>query len=266
MDVAAHSPIPEMPPVDLYQESFAPWCEKARWALDHHGIHYRRIEHLPLLGEPALRWAARRGRGRVTVPLLVTRDARLCDSLSIAQWADRVGAGEPLFPPAVTSEVDAWNRRSEMLMEAGRALLLPRLLANDRALREQLPPFVPRALRATMQPVAAMAARHLMRKYGIVADRVGVLEDTVRDGLRAVRAALVRDGRHLVAGRFTYADVAMATALQFIVPVSDAYMPLGPATRVAWTHPELARGSADLIAWRDRLYTERRRPAAAHAA
>ena len=123
----------------LYQESFAPWCEKARWALDHHGIRYRRIEHRPLLGEPALRWAARRARGRVTVPLLVTRDARLGDSLSIAQWADRVGAGEPLFPPALASEVDVWNRRSETLMEAGRALLLPRLLTSDRALREQPP-------------------------------------------------------------------------------------------------------------------------------
>lgn len=55
----------------LYAESFAPWCEKARWALDHHRVPYDYTEHLPMIGELRLRSAARKWSGRVTVPLLV---------------------------------------------------------------------------------------------------------------------------------------------------------------------------------------------------
>jgi glutathione S-transferase len=82
----------------LYAESFAPWCEKARWALDHHGISYHSVEHTPLLGELGLRWAARRPFGPATVPLLVSDGLRLTDSFEIARWAEGVGHGTPLFP------------------------------------------------------------------------------------------------------------------------------------------------------------------------
>ena len=75
--------------------------------------------------------------------------------------------------------------------------------------------------------------------------------------LAELRAGLA-GGDHLL-GRFTYADIVMATLLQGIAPVADRYIPLGPATRAAWTQPELLRDNADLVAWRDRLY-ERHRP------
>src|SRR5262245_44456729 len=34
---------------------YSPWTERARWALDHHGIAYRFEEHVPVVGELALR-------------------------------------------------------------------------------------------------------------------------------------------------------------------------------------------------------------------
>jgi glutathione S-transferase len=46
---------------------YSPWSEKARWALDHHGVAYRYEEYKILLGEPKLRLAtkkrARQGHG-----------------------------------------------------------------------------------------------------------------------------------------------------------------------------------------------------------
>lgn len=241
----------------FHAESFAPWCEKARWALDHHGVPYRERDHTPLIGEVLLRMAARRASGPVTVPLLVEGDTVLMDSVAIARHAEQRGTGSPLFPPAHEAAIQAWNARSEAVMTAGRALLLLRMRESPAALREQLPPFVPGALRGALRPLASTGVAHLVRKYGIRADPHH--ESRIREALGALRAALAgRD--HLVGGALSFADITMATSLQFLLPVDDRYIALGPATREVWTHPELAEEHADLTAWRDRLYAAHRRP------
>lgn len=82
----------------FYAESFAPWCETARWALDHHRLPYRSREHVPLLGELALRLVARRPFGRVTVPLLIDGSLVLMDSVAIARHAESRGDGANSCP------------------------------------------------------------------------------------------------------------------------------------------------------------------------
>ena len=241
----------------LYAESFAPWCEKARWALDHHRVPYDYTEHLPMIGELGLRIAARKWSGRVTVPLLVDGGDALMDSVAIARWAERRGAGSPLFPAERDDAIAAWNERSEMVMTAGRALLLPRIAASSAALREQLPPFVPRSLRGALKPLASSGVGHLTRKYGIRGEDHAAHESRARAALDELRAVVSNGSEHLL-GAFSFADITMATSLQFILPVDDRYIALGPATREVWTHPELAREHADLIAWRDRLYAAHR--------
>lgn len=239
----------------LYAESFAPWCEKARWALDHHGVGYTYIEHVPLLGERRLRRAAR--QTPATVPLLVDGDEVLMSSFAIARYAERTGTGAPLIPDEHDAAITAWNARSDAVMTAGRALLLGRMRTSRAALREQLPAFVPRVLRPALTGVAAAGVTHLVRKYAIDTAAVADHEATCRDGLDALRAALA-GGLHLVGGRLSYADIAMAAALQFILPVDGRYIALGPATRAAWTHPALAAAYPELLAWRDRLYAAHR--------
>ena len=239
----------------FYAESFAPWCEKARWALDHHGVPSREREHTPLIGEVVLRMAARRASGPVTVPLLVDGDTVLMDSVAIARHAERRGDGAPLFPSAHERAIEAWNARSEVVMNAGRAPLLLRMRQSPAALREQLPPFVPGALRGALRPLASTGVAHLVRKYGVHEDARHATR--IREALAAMRAALA-DREHLVGGAFSFADITMATSLQVLLPVDDRYIALGPAPREVWTHPELAREHADLIAWRDRLYAAHR--------
>jgi len=246
----------------LYAESFAPWCEKARWALDHHGIRYGYTEHLPMIGELRLRIAARRWSGLVTVPLLVDGAEILMDSFAIARHAEAQGGGAPLFPAGRDDEIAAWNEQSEIVMTSGRAMLLARMAQSRAALREQLPPFVPGALRSTLEPLASSGVRYLARKYGIDDDGAQY-EARARAALDHLRAAL-RGREHLLGG-FSFADITMATSLQFILPVAEEHISLGPATREAWTHPALAAEYADLLAWRDRLYAAWRTPHDAEA-
>jgi glutathione S-transferase len=53
----------------------------------------------------------------------------------------------------------------------------------------------------------------------------------------------------------------MAATLQFVSPPEQ--LALGPATRVACHHPQLAARFAELLAWRDALYARHRHGAAA---
>ena len=58
----------------LFKLGYSPWSERALWALDHHGLARREREYTPIFGEPGMRLKARRFKGRVTVPLLVSDD------------------------------------------------------------------------------------------------------------------------------------------------------------------------------------------------
>ena len=110
----------------LYGLTQSPWTEKARWALEHHGVAYRYHEHLPFLGEVLLRLKARpRPPGtKASVPLLVDDDQVLPSSLAIARHADTLGRDKPLFPSGQEREVERWADLSDRMIGAGRARVL----------------------------------------------------------------------------------------------------------------------------------------------
>ena len=234
----------------------SPWSEKARWALDHHRIDYLEEVYTPLLSEPALRWRLRRARGRVTVPILFAGGEAYTDSTDIAEYAERRGSGAPLFRRGLERDIARWIEVGDAAMSAGRALVSSRVAGDPQAQSEVLPDLIPRPLRRPLGPVARVGVHYLRKKY-----RAGDDEHRSRDQLRValleLRAALA-DGRRYLLGDFSYADIAMAAALQFVCPVADQYIPLGPASRRAWTDLDLAGELTDLIEWRDQLYGERR--------
>lgn len=244
----------------LYAEHFAPWCEKARWALDHHSIAYRYREHVPLMGECTLRRVSGRYGGPVSVPLLVVNGEVIMDSYRIALKADEIGAGALLFPLEHADAIQSWNERSEALMQSGRALLLERLAVMPDALAEQVPGHVPAGLRRLLAPAARAGVRFVARKYSTAA-RLPTAEEALAEVLRQLRKAVCRHSC-LVGGAFSFADVAMATSLQFVEPVSNRYMRLGPATRRAWSNERFRHDYRDLLAWRDMVYEQHRRRAA----
>src|SRR5215208_6243006 len=195
----------------LIGEYFSPWSEKARWALDHHGIAYTYREHVPLLGEPLLRVRARRLTERVSVPLLVTDAGPIPDSLAIARYAERVGRAAHLFPLDREDELSWWNARSEAALASARALYLDRVTRNQEAKIEMQPAFLPHAVRRASVPIADAAIGFLRRKYGIDAANAGAAEGSLIRELETLRTARgVGGALYLLGDRISYADVAMA--------------------------------------------------------
>jgi glutathione S-transferase len=234
---------------------YSGWTEKARWALDHHRLAYRYREHIPLMGELLLRRHAPRGQ-RGTVPLLIESSGATMGSYAIAQRAEREGKGSPLFPAASLPEIEQWEQLSDAILRVGRAYMVQRLMQFPDAQVESLPPFIPGFARSPLKPVARMAASFLASKHEAASDPEAAVLATVVPGLERLRTAL--QGKKVLTGTFSYADIAMALTLQFIQPVDELFIPLGPGRRKAWTHPALAERFSDLIRWRDQLYTEHR--------
>lgn len=242
----------------LFHLTYSPWSERARWALDYTGIEYDAVEHLPLFGEVTGRVARRQVRGVLTVPALVTDAGVFADSLAIVRWAHERNPSAGLFPATHHSQLLAWHERAEQAASAGRALAVAALLRSEPALVESVPEIVRPPSKAMTVALARLGARSIARKYGAALERESEHEATLRTALLGLREGL-SGGAHLL-GSFTWADIVMATLLQFIRPVDNAFLRLGPATREAWSRPALAGEFPDLLRWRDDTYVAFRRP------
>jgi glutathione S-transferase len=242
---------------ELLAIPFSPWSEKARWALDTRGVAYVERRYQPMLGEPELRLKLRRLVGRVSVPVLLTDHAAISDSREIARYAEEVGSGPSLFPDGRETEIAHYDALSQRALEASRGLALTRMANDEEALREQ----VPKPLRKSSFGVslARWGVERVRRKYE--ADRASSTqhESALRDVLEILRAELAKaapgEPRTLL-GAFSYADIAMAQVVFALSPPSTLRM--GKATRRSFESPALRAEYADLLAWRDALYTRYR--------
>jgi glutathione S-transferase len=245
---------------------YSPYSERARWALDHHGLDYRLVRHDPFVGERRLRrllarrGAAPAGKGRATVPVLLTGDETLCNSWDIVRHADAHGTAPPLVPDALLEPIRELSEMADAAMDHGRALVAVALLAQPAALDETLPPFVPGWVAPLLRPVTRHGARWFARKYGIDA---GVEAERRAERLEAMADCIEAferrrgDAEHVL-GTFSYADIVLATMLQAVSPVDGRFIRLGPATKKAWTLPELSERFAATLRWRDGIYERHR--------
>lgn len=252
---------------------YSPWSEKAAWALDHHRVVHERKDYLPMLGEPLLRARVKKLRGPVTVPVLFGGHDVWEDSLSIARYAETVGSGASLFPGGIVNpdpRLLELDRIADALMNSGRARAAERAALREDVLVESLPPLF--RMSGPLAPrVGRLGVEFLRRKYSTRdLDSPAHLE-RMRGALNRLRETLAENSSAsepstqapdappaYVLGSFSYADIAFCAALQFVRPVADAYIPLGPASREAWSDPDLGEYS-DLLAWRDRMYAAHRR-------
>jgi len=246
---------------ELIALPYSPWSEKARWALDWHGLPYRERRYSPLFGEPGLRRRSGRWRGKITVPAWHDEAGWLFDSFAIARRADARGSAEPLIPAEQAELVTQWNDRGETAMAAGRALLIDRVARTPAAQDAYLPRGMPRWLRRWFGgPLARFGLRYFRKKYRLDAATLTEHQHTLEAEITRLATALP-DGRVTLLDRFSFADIAMAQALQFVAPVADQYIRLSSASRGCWGDAELAARYPQLIAWRDRLYqTYRSKP------
>ena len=257
LSVAAHANLLGM--MELVSLPFSPWSEKARWALDHHGVAYKSTTYRPLVGEPWLRVRQRRLTGRVSVPVLFDGSDAYPDSFSIALYAERVGRGSSLFPLPHRRRIEEIDELTERGLESGRALTLRRMLASKEALREMLPKPLRRFDTVGLR-LAAFGIRRALRKYGAPLSggdaRAGLA--SVLDAIRASLEANEAPQERFVCGEFTYADICAAQVLQFVSPVRSVSFRIGRASRACLEDPALAAAYPDLLSWRDALYVGRR--------
>lgn len=236
---------------------YSPWSEKARFALDHHGVPYSLEVHAPVTGELSLRLRLGRPFSKATVPVFFDESEAYADSLAIAERAERVGLGTPLFPAEHRQAILAWNAASERALESGRKRVFQRTLADANALEENLVGVVPAPLRSSARQVASNAIRYMQAKYGV--DSLD--EGTIERELEKLRAALAGGKLYLVGGVFTYADIAMAVVLQMVEPVRDEHLRIARHVRRTFRDPDLAARFPDLLEWRDRIYDLHRKQA-----
>ena len=241
-------------PPTLIHLSYSPWSDRARWALDARGIEVRSQHYQPLIGELGLRRTLGRWRGAVSVPVLLTADGPIADSIAIARWADGRGDGPTLFPD--DAAVERWNARADDALSAGRALALPRVARDPEAL-DELTPKPLRALGAPIRVITKLGVERTHRKYGGHLGDAAEHEATLVGVLDAMRDALGGDPEARLLGAMSYADITCAQVLAFVAPHDGPYLKLGAASRRVYGDAGLAERYADLVAWRDALYATR---------
>lgn len=241
----------------IYHLPYSNWSVRAIWALDHH--HIERVERrwVPMLSEYALRLRLGRMSGKLTAPLLIVDGNVIDDSLEIARWADQQGSAAPLLPPELESEIMIWEELSQRMMNAGRALSALSMQDDPRALAESAPFDLPHGLRPIGAQVAKVGLRFLLRKYEVDTPSKAAYAGILRAGVAALNDALQR-GDYLCGERFTWAEIAMCAALQFVQPPDHPSVPMGPAMREHWTRDELLAEAASALEWRDRIYARHR--------
>jgi len=244
--------------LDLYGISYSPWTAKARWALDHHKIPYRYREHLILFGMPELRWRLKKPFGDITVPVLVNGHSAVMDSFEIARHVDVTGSGTALFPEEKQAEIREINRLSEKALDCARALTIFRIRKDKDAQLEALPSFIPQFAKPGLRWMAAVGIRYIVNEFGVGRKTQTGYEEDYREVLEAFRKQRAAGGGEYLLGTFSYADIAAALALQGVVPVRHPTIPMGPATRRIWGHPQLETEYSDLVAWRDQLFAKHR--------
>lgn len=236
--------------------SVSPWSERARFALDHHRIDYRREEYLPFFGEPLLRLRTRVWRGQLTVPVLFHNGIVIRDSVAIARHADQIGLGSPLFPVNDGPKLEHYVTLATSVMEAGRVLGQVKMRRDPEVLRDLVPPAVPRPLRSALVPLVRISTVYIGRKYRVREHDPSEARETIRRHLAQIQKDL--HGRSTLLPTFTFADIAVAVAVGVLRPVDHPALPGGRAMRAAFGLPDLVEEFEELVVWRDRIYAERR--------
>jgi glutathione S-transferase len=235
----------------LYGIGYSPWTERARWALEHHGIDFGYREHVPYLGEPVIRFLYRDVEGKPSVPLLKGPNVAIGDSWEITRWADAHGSGESLRTQ--DDEVVEWFEVLDEVIDRVRVRVTRLTLNDPAALTEAATAAAPRFAAGLLKPVAAAGARHIAKKYGFESsgdpweDR-----EMIREVLDRMSSRLSGNA-YLVGDAFSAADLIAATMLQGVRPLVNQEG-MGPATRGVWEDDELAGEYANLLKWRDGVY------------
>lgn len=227
----------------LYVFTISHYCEKARWALDHHGIGF----DLGVLAPGRhVQVAGKLGLARSSLPILVADGAPVQGSARVVDWADATGTGEKLTPEDSGEECRAIEERLDRVagVHVRRHFYSEALLDQP----EQVRPIFEDGLNWGGRLLVRLAWN---RVRGVMIGRMDLGPEQrlqsrgIMDGELAWLDGLLADGRtYLIGDRFTRADLAAAALLS---PLA------GPSEHPAYGALKLPPlFQADMAAWRDR--------------
>lgn len=232
---------------------FSPWSEKARWALDHHGIAYTKETYAPIIGELGLRRRLGRWTGKVTVPVLFVDDLIFDDSALIAKYAEEHGQGSSLFG---ADKIDVWMADAEAALDATRALNFDGLLSSEEACLTMVPKNVKQILpKSVALSLVKLGIKRTQNKYA--GSTTAEYSQRRQDFLERMSAQL--RGESFLCGTFSYADIVAVQVLNLSCPVENmGGLRYRPAYRESTFDHDVASKFPDLLQWRDTLIENHR--------
>ena len=96
--------------------------------------------------------------------------------------------------------------------------------------------------------IARQGVRYMLKTYPVDVGEDALVEKTA-DLLMKVRQGLA--GKPYLLEEPSYADLAIASCLQMVRPVSEGIIPLNPDLHGLWADPQLSSSFDDLCDWRD---------------
>ncbi len=188
------------------------FSEKARWALDHHGIAYERTDHVPGFHLLMIR---RLGLKRTWVPVLEIDTGVVQGSGDIIDWADANGQGAALTPAdaAERERVAALETRIDRdVGEALRRITYAVLLDDAPTTCELWTRGAPAYKRWLLRAAFPQLKKNVQRIYKLSPQRVAQAKRDLPAALDEIGAQL--EGREWLGGdTFGRADIALAALL-----------------------------------------------------
>lgn len=208
-------------PMILITIPMSHYCEKARWALNRHGIAYSEERHLQGFHYPRAIWAAR----SPYVPILIDGKKIFTDSTRILNYTDRFAEpGRELYPEPHAREVLAWEEDFDSgLGVESRRWAYFHYKDSPAKLLTVAGQGVPE-----WERLAFAAAYPIL--WNFVRRRLDVSADNVAAGIKICEAAFAKvserlgpRGRFLVGKQFTAADLTYACmAAPLVLPAEYA--------------------------------------------
>lgn len=196
---------------DFITIPFSHYCEKARWALDHHGIDYEERQYLPMLHLTATLPAARQR----TVPILRTGEQSITDSTEILHFADLHGSGDPLFgddDEDVAAEIQEWEEFfDKSLGPAARRYTYYHLMETPGFCRSYLVESGRGWQRKAMQLGSGLVLRAIKGGYRIDDEGARRSRQRIDEVFTRVEETLTDGRTYLTGDRFTAADLTFAS-------------------------------------------------------
>uniref|UniRef100_A0A383VMC5 GST N-terminal domain-containing protein n=1 Tax=Tetradesmus obliquus TaxID=3088 RepID=A0A383VMC5_TETOB len=238
---------------ELFYLPPSPFSWRAKWALDAAGISYKCSPYgfSPFyLGELPFRWRIGKLFERITAPMMLLPSEQggglLTDSTDIARWADAHSSSPgQLFPADRLKEVDRWLQAADALLSLFRREMAEAGLKEPRIVDSMLPPGLSGLSLVVARYSVRCIFQRLATKYK--QDDAAAQADQVAADLAAAAAAVAAHPAKLLlpgSSQLTYAEIALASALNKAAEVNKPLPPAAASSSAAANSTAKAAGAA----------------------